>query len=399
MTVRSHDDLAKVLDKSLGDLTTAAIATMDRTLPWFGELDAEHRSWISSIAHGGMSSFISWLRAPEGTTAVTADIFGLAPRALTRAITLQQTVAMVRTMIEVLESSISELFAAEDLPTIERAISLYAREVAFAAADVYARAAEARGAWDARLEALVVDSVLRAETDEAVRSRAAAVGWSATGDVAVVIGHTPPFTGPRGGDADPESVIENVHRAARHGRLVALCSVQGDRLVVILGNVDDLDKAALSVCGEFGDGPVVIGPAVSDLLNAHHSARSATAALRSAAGWAGAPRPVQADDLLVERSLSGDGHARHSLVHEVYLPLSRGETPLRDSLSAYFDCGSSIEATGRALFVHPNTVRYRLRKVADLTGLDPMDAREAYTLRVAITLGRLLMPDPNAAEL
>ena len=61
--------------------------------------------------------------------------------------------------------------------------SRYAREVAFATAEVYARAAEARGAWDARLEALVVDSVLRAEADEAVASRASALGWAHRGGV------------------------------------------------------------------------------------------------------------------------------------------------------------------------------------------------------------------------
>ena len=43
----------------------------------------------------------------------------------------------------------------------------YSREIAFAAAEVYARAAEARGAWDARLEALVVDALLRGEADDA----------------------------------------------------------------------------------------------------------------------------------------------------------------------------------------------------------------------------------------
>ena len=40
------------------------------------------------------------------------------------------------------------------------------------------------------------------------------------------------------------------------------------------------------------------------------------------------------------------------------------------------------------LFVHPNTVRYRLKRITDVTGLSPTDARDAYTLRVALTLGR-----------
>jgi DNA-binding PucR family transcriptional regulator len=43
--------------------------------------------------------------------------------------------------------------------------------------------------------------------------------------------------------------------------------------------------------------------------------------------------------------------------------------------------------------VHPNTVRYRLRRVLDLTGLAPNDARHAFTLRIALVLGRLGPPD------
>lgn len=403
MAARPRAELAGVLDRALGDLTTAAISTMEHTLPWFAGLDAEHRSWIGSIAHDGIRGFTAWLRSGEGALQLTADVFGVAPRVLTRVVTLQQTVAMVRTTIEVVESKIDDLFGPEDAEAVRTAISLYAREVAFAAADVYARAAEARGAWDARLEALIVDSVLRGETDEVVRSRAAAVGWSASGAVAVVVGHAPEGAtrderagSAASGHASPDrdaansGVIEAVHRHARQHALSVLCSVHGDRLVVILGGVDDLDKAAASVCEMFGAGPVVIGPAVDDLTAAYRSARSAISGLRAAPGWAMAPRPVRADDLLAERALAGDGHARHSLVHGLYLPLLRGDATMMNTLSAYLEAGASIEATARRIFVHPNTVRYRLRKAADISGLDPAHPRDAYTLRIAITLGRLL---------
>ena len=47
------------------------------------------------------------------------------------------------------------------------------------------------------------------------------------------------------------------------------------------------------------------------------------------------------------------------------------------------------EATARALFVHPNTVRYRLGQVADVTGLTPSRPRDALTLQLALALGRL----------
>jgi DNA-binding PucR family transcriptional regulator len=43
--------------------------------------------------------------------------------------------------------------------------------------------------------------------------------------------------------------------------------------------------------------------------------------------------------------------------------------------------------------VHANTVRYRLRRATELTGLAPTDPRDAYTLRIALTLGRLLSPE------
>ncbi|MBX6768209.1 MAG: helix-turn-helix domain-containing protein, partial [Actinomadura rubrobrunea] len=57
--------------------------------------------------------------------------------------------------------------------------------------------------------------------------------------------------------------------------------------------------------------------------------------------------------------------------------------------------GSSLEATARLLFVHPNTVRYRLRRVAELTGLVPTDGRNAFTLRIALVLGRFSERDPR----
>ena len=49
---------------------------------------------------------------------------------------------------------------------LREALLVYAREIAFATAQVYAQAAEARGAWDARLESLVVNAVLSGEADE-----------------------------------------------------------------------------------------------------------------------------------------------------------------------------------------------------------------------------------------
>jgi DNA-binding PucR family transcriptional regulator len=152
------------------------------------------------------------------------------------------------------------------------------------------------------------------------------------------------------------------------------------------------------VATHFGDGPVVIGPVVPDLVRAHISARAAVAGQRAAPGWPDAPRPVTSDDLLPERALSGDGHARRQLVQEVYRPLAEAGTPMLDTVAAFLDHGGSIEGTARAMFVHANTVRYRLKRAAEITGMSASDPRHAYTYRVALTLGRLAAPEAAPPE-
>jgi DNA-binding PucR family transcriptional regulator len=381
-----HARTARQLERSTGALATASIAAMEQRLPWYRAMPPDERSWVGLIIQAGIAAFLDWYRDPDpGRPTVTVDVFGTAPRELTRAITLEQTVEMVRVAIDVVEETVTGLVDPQDVPAVREAVLRYSREVAFAAAEVYARAAEARGAWDARLEALVVDSLLRGETDEEVRSRAAALGWSAhSGGVTVIVGRTP------GGETEP--VVAAIRRTARQAGYDVLTGVQGDRLVAVLGGIADPQQAAGTVAGHFGPGPVVAGPLVPDLAAAAASTRAAVAGLRAATAWPDAPRPVAADALLPERALAGDGHARRALVVDVFEPIARAGPVVIETLAAYLENGSSVEAAARVLFVHPNTVRYRLRRVVDLSGLVPTDSRDAYTLRLALTLGRLFPP-------
>ena len=386
---RGRARLASQITKAAGKLTTGAVARMDDEMPWFRELSAESRSFVGLIVQRGIAAFAEWLRDPQRAL-LTIDVgpFEVAPRDMAGIVNLHQTVSLVRLTFAVVEESISEIADEADATLMHEALMEYGREVAFATAEVYARAAEMRGAWDARLEALLVDSVMRAEADETVRTRASALGWQSRGDVVVVLGRLPREA--TTGHAQ-ESVIDDIRRSANGAGLDALVAVQGDRMVAVLGGVGDPDKAGASVASHFGDGPIVVGPLVGDLLEAHRSARSAVAGLRAAPGWPDAPRPVTSDDLLPERALAGDGHARRQLVTEVFTPLV--DAGLVDTVSMFLANGSSIEATARALFVHANTVRYRLRRAAEITGLSPNDPRHSYTYRVALTLGRLQAPE------
>lgn len=376
-----HTATLRRLEKSAGRLAAHAIARMDEQLPWYRAMPPENRSWIGLVAQAGIAAFTEWFRHPEAPQAISTDVFGTAPRELTRAISLRQTVEMVRTTIEVMESAIDEVAAPGDEGVLREALLVYAREIAFATAQVYAQAAEARGAWDARLESLVVNAVLSGEADEGVLSRAAALGWSSPDKIVVVLGTAP--------NGDSELTVEAIRRASRHAKLQVLTGVLGERLVVIAGGDDDPIRVAKALIGPFAPGPVVAGPVVGDLLSATRSAQAAAAGLKACRAWPDAPRPVLTDDLLPERAMAGDRYARSQLVEEIYRPLEEAGSALLETLSVYLEQASSLEGAARMLFVHPNTVRYRLRRVTDVTGWSPSDVRSAFTLRIALILGRL----------
>ena len=381
LTGRVREATIARLEQATGTLGTAAMASMDKRLPWFRAMSAENRSWLGLIAQAGIAAFVEWVKHPERTRpAVAGEVFGTAPRELARAVTLQQAVEMVRVIVDVVESQVDELAAPGGEAELREAVLRYTREIAFGTAQVYARTAEARGAWDARLEALVVDSLVRGEVDEGLQSWASALNWSFS-PVTVIVGTA--------GGIEPESLIDEFRSLARRARLDLLGGVHGSRLVLIVGGSEDPLEAARHFVGRFGPGPVVVGPAVADLQAGVRSAAEALSGLRAAAGWPEAPRPVLAGDLLPERALDGDEAARASLIEEVYEPLLRGGTALLDTVMTYLEQGNSLEATARLLFVHPNTVRYRLRRVTELTGIVPGDGRGGFALWTAVVLGRL----------
>jgi DNA-binding PucR family transcriptional regulator len=377
---RVHPETVARIERATGTLGNAAIAAMDERLPWFRKLSAENRSWLGLVAQAGIASFIEWIKHPERSRPGVTEVFGTAPRELARAVRLPQAVEMVRVIIDAVEDRVDELAAPGDAAELRQAVLTYAREIAFSAALVYARSAEARGAWDARLEALVVDSLVRGEAGDSLHSWASALNWSSS-PVAVIVGTID------GEDAEP--IIEELRAHARRARLDLLAGVQDRRLIVVLGGTDDPIGATEKIVGRFGPGPVIVGPLVKDLRSASASARAALAALRAAPGWPDAPRPAGADELLPERALNGDPDARAVLITDIYEPLVAGGAALLDTLTTYLEQGSSLEATARLLFVHPNTVRYRLKRVAELTEYTPSAGRDAFTLWVALVVGRL----------
>ena len=317
---------------------------------------------------------------PRPPPRLTGDVFGAAPRELVRVVALKQTVDLIQVAVEVLEDHVDAVAEPGDEETLHLAVLQFSREVAFATAQVYASFAENRGAWDARLEALVVDALVRGNGPRSWRDGPPPSGW-ASDDAGRRPGrrHT---TGCRGPSDRPRAGAVIGQRGARRRPRRAAGRRAGRAGGPRLGRRSGSVRSSAT-------GPVVTGPIVDGLNRAGESAAIALAGLRAAGAWPDAPRPVAADALLAERALDGDPLARAALYERVAAPLQAAGGEVLETVRAVLNSGGNLEASARLIFVHPNTVRYRLKRAAELTGLSATDPRGSWTLQVALALARL----------
>ena len=262
-------------------------------------------------------------------------------------------------------------------PTVNRLKELGAKVIAFAPSLAMGKRMARSG-----IEALVIEGLVRGGGIGAPESQVAALGWRTTGPVTTVAGIAPD-------QEHAQDILAEVHRLVHRTDYDVIAGVHGGRLIVVLSGIAEPLTAARDILPVFADGPVVAGWSTSDVAGAIAVTRAVLSGLRAAPAWGGAPRPVSAEALLPERALAGDADARAELLEHVYRPLGNAGDVLLETVTAFLEAGGSLEATARALFVHPNTVRYRLRRVGELCGESPTTPRGGYVIHIALTLGRL----------
>jgi sugar diacid utilization regulator len=102
---------------------------------------------------------------------------------------------------------------------------------------------------------------------------------------------------------------------------------------------------------------------------------------------------IQAEQLLVYRVLLRDQPAIADLVQSVLGRLVQargGAEPLLATLDAYFATGSIITETARRLHLSVRAVTYRLDRIKTLTGYDPTDPAQRFTVHAAMLGAKLL---------
>jgi len=84
-----------------------------------------------------------------------------------------------------------------------------------------------------------------------------------------------------------------------------------------------------------------------------------------------------------------EGHIRHyctHILHKLAYPESEYDQSLRDTLEAFLDCQCDITQTARQLYIHRNTVRYRITKIQKHLERPLDDPEFTLQLRLAMYL-------------
>ncbi|MCH4209773.1 MAG: helix-turn-helix domain-containing protein [Bifidobacterium sp.] len=238
----------------------------------------------------------------------------------------------------------------------------------------------------ARIESVAFEALLQGLGDGRVAALLRILGWPCQFKCFALAG-TPKssYSGTRA------AILRAVHDLGGDGCLIGRCGSICVAIIEIRSAVTP-EVTCTAALGAFDDArPVCLGSAGANASGASRVTRGVLNALRACPAVSPLPRPMRADDVLPERALLGDDDARDELVAVVYRSLlsDNADDPTLDTVSAFIQSGGSLDATARELNVHPNTVRYRLKRAAETTGWDATNPREAYVLQTAITLGRV----------
>jgi sugar diacid utilization regulator len=159
------------------------------------------------------------------------------------------------------------------------------------------------------------------------------------------------------------------------------------------GNLGDLMYAELSRLRRGRPWRVAVGRAYPGAYGIARSYEEARDGLTMAARMHIDSPVVDPGALLIYRVLVRDQPAIVDLVHAVLSPLTQargGAGPLLDTLDAYFAAGSVATEAAAQLHLSVRAVTYRLDRVRTLTGYNPVDPADRFTVHAAVLGARLL---------
>ena len=99
---------------------------------------------------------------------------------------------------------------------------------------------------------------------------------------------------------------------------------------------------------------------------------------------------------LLFRVLASHPEEVRSFYEDTVAPITRYDdqyaTDLAGTLESYLEHNCNMNATAAAIYAHRHTVAYRLERVRELTGLDPMQSEDRERLGLGLKAYRIIAP-------
>jgi hypothetical protein len=250
---------------------------------------------------------------------------------------------------------------------LTQALIDYGERASTALADSYRAEARRLKAGSAALERELFDDLLAGRRGARVAARAHQVGLDIDGAYQVAV-----------------AVSDDLDRAAA---AVARClgtagalAVVRDKALVVIGRARTPLRAALEAAARDHLLTAGIGSTAQGLYGIADGYRDA----RHVVGLAPAGRVLALGDLsLFDSVIAEASEATHRLIP----PAVAGLTDVqRQTVMAFIDCDMDVGQTAQTLFVHRNTVHYRLRQIERLTGRDVRRFSDLVELVIGVRL-------------
>jgi sugar diacid utilization regulator len=236
-----------------------------------------------------------------------------------------------------------------------------------------------------RIRRDLVDELLTGTDEESALTRAIALRYDLQRPHRVLVVEG------RGRMRDTDVLFQAVRNAAREESAGSLLVARGAQVVLLADREADWDALRAATLRELGGGRARIGVGevcerVADFPRSYRQARLALRLL-AVAEWD--DRVVCFDDLGVYRLLAGvddlaevERFVQHWIGELLAYDQQRGADLVR-TLAFYLDRGGSYSATSSALVVHRNTLKYRLQRIRQISGLDLSDPETCFNLQLA----------------
>jgi sugar diacid utilization regulator len=265
------------------------------------------------------------------------------------------------------------------------------------------------GQMELRLRGDLVDDLCTGTDDESAHARAQAIGYDLHRPHAVVVvqGRGPGGSGlsARQGQREPagkaagEALARAVEQAAADLEIGSLVGRRSGAVVLLAltppGRWAELGEA---LAAEFPSGGVSVGVGgrCESPGDFPRSAREAFVALGVRQASRQPAGVTTYDGLGIYRILAGGQHNAEveGFVREWLGPLldydAAHGAELVKTLSTYLECGGNYDETADGLAIHRSTLRYRLQRIREVSGLDIGDVDSRFNLHAATRAWRVL---------